>query len=44
MKKSTLLNAKPGYLVRFAHWLKLDIKGMRHKEIAERIYFHLLYN
>lgn len=44
MTKKSLLKAKPEYLIRLAKWLKLDINGLRHSEIAYQIYFHILYN
>ncbi len=42
--------AKPENLIRFAKWLnvaddaKIDYAGKSQFEIAEQIYFHLLYN
>lgn len=43
MKKKTLVRAKTINLIRLAKWLKLDPEGKKHYDIAEMIYFHLLY-
>jgi hypothetical protein len=43
LRKKTLLRAKTENLIRLAKWLEIDVAGLSHYEIAENIYFHLLY-
>lgn len=44
MQRKTLLRCKTEDLLRLAKWLKLDIKdGIKHNDLAELIYFNMLY-
>ena len=44
MQRKILLRCKTEYLLRLAKWLKLDIKkDISHNDLAEMIYFNMLY-
>jgi hypothetical protein len=43
IRKKTFQMAKTQNLIRLAKWLEIDVTGLSHYEIAENIYFHLLY-
>lgn len=41
MRRSTLLKAKPEYVVRLAKWLRLHIDGMSAHQIAKLVYWRI---
>jgi hypothetical protein len=43
IRKKIYLMSKPENLIRLAKWAGIETKGISHAELAERVYFHLLY-
>jgi hypothetical protein len=41
MKRITLRKANPDNLIRLAMWLKLDVDGMSHRQIASLIHWRI---
>lgn len=44
LRKPTLIRSKTENLFRLAKYLKLNVKGLNHRAVAEQIYFYLLYS